>query len=81
MGCTLLPSTNILQLDQGSVVELESMVGEAMDLLVDACLVTPGEGVVVNGNFGIRVRDIVSSPGEHIRRMGRERRNTWGDDR
>ena len=70
MGRTSLPLKNILQLAQGSVVELQTMAGEPMDVLVNAYLIAQGEVVVVNEKFGIRLTDIVS-PSERMRRMSR----------
>ncbi len=70
MGRTRLPLKNILQLAQGSVVELQTMAGEPMDVLVNAYLIAQGEVVVVNERFGIRLTDIVS-PSERMRRLSR----------
>jgi flagellar motor switch protein FliN/FliY len=55
LGRTRIPIKNILQLAQGSVVELEAMAGEPMDVLVNGYLIAQGEVVVVNEKFGIRL--------------------------
>jgi flagellar motor switch protein FliN/FliY len=60
LGRTSLPIRNILQLSQGSVVELEGLAGEPMDVLVNGHLIAHGEVVVVNDKFGIRLTDIVT---------------------
>lgn len=70
LGRTRVPIRNILQLAQGSVVELEAMAGEPMDVLVNGYLIAQGEVVVVNDRFGIRLTDIVT-PSERIRRLTR----------
>ena len=70
LGRTRIPIKNILQLAQGSVVELEALAGEPMDVLVNGCLIAQGEVVVVNDKFGIRLTDIVT-PSERIRRLNR----------
>jgi flagellar motor switch protein FliN/FliY len=70
LGRTRIPIKNILQLAQGSVIELEALAGEPMDVLVNGCLIAQGEVVVVNEKFGIRLTDVVT-PSERIRRMGR----------
>jgi flagellar motor switch protein FliN/FliY len=54
------PIKNILQLAQGSVVELDALAGEPMDVLVNGCLIAQGEVVVVNDKFGIRLTDMVT---------------------
>jgi flagellar motor switch protein FliN/FliY len=64
------PIKNILQLAQGSVVELEALAGEPMDVLVNGYLIAQGEVVVVNDKFGIRLTDIVT-PSERMRRLSR----------
>lgn len=61
---------NLLQLAQGSVVELDGLAGEPMDVLVNGCLIAQGEVVVVNDKFGIRLTDIVT-PAERIRKLNR----------
>ena len=70
LGRTRIPIKQILQLGQGSVVELETMAGEPMDVLVNGFLIAQGEVVVVNDKFGIRLTDIVT-PSERIRRLSR----------
>ena len=70
LGRTRIPIKNILQLAQGSVVELETMAGEPMDVLVNGYLIAQGEVVVVNDKFGIRLTDIVT-PSERMRRLSR----------
>ena len=70
LGRTRIPIKHILQLAQGSVVELEALAGEPMDVLVNGCLIAQGEVVVVNDRFGIRLTDIVT-PSERLRRMNR----------
>jgi flagellar motor switch protein FliN len=70
LGRTRIPIKNILQLAQGSVVELEAMAGEPMDVLVNGFLIAQGEVVVVNEKFGIRLTDIVT-PSERMRRLSR----------
>lgn len=68
LGRKRLPIKNILQLAQGSVVELEALAGEPMDVLVNGYLIAQGEVVVVNDRFGIRLTDIVT-PSERVRRL------------
>jgi flagellar motor switch protein FliN len=70
LGRTRIPIKNILQLAQGSVVELDAMAGEPMDVLVNGYLIAQGEVVVVNDKFGIRLTDIVT-PSERMRRLSR----------
>ena len=70
LGRTRIPIKHILQLAQGSVVELETMAGEPMDVLVNGYLIAQGEVVVVNDKFGIRLTDIVT-PSERLRRLSR----------
>jgi flagellar motor switch protein FliN/FliY len=70
LGRTRIPIKHILQLAQGSVVELEALAGEPMDVLVNGCLIAQGEVVVVNEKFGIRLTDIVT-PSERMRRLNR----------
>ncbi len=71
LGRTRIPIKNILQLAQGSVVELETLAGEPMDVLVNGYLIAQGEVVVVNDKFGIRLTDIVT-PSERMRRLSRQ---------
>ncbi|HEU0199612.1 MAG TPA: flagellar motor switch protein FliN [Burkholderiaceae bacterium] len=68
LGRTKIPIKHILQLAQGSVIELDAMAGEPMDVLVNGCLIAQGEVVVVNEKFGIRLTDIVT-PSERMRRL------------
>jgi flagellar motor switch protein FliN len=70
LGRTRIAIKQILQLAQGSVVELDGLAGEPMDVLVNGCLIAQGEVVVVNDKFGIRLTDIVT-PSERIRRLNR----------
>jgi flagellar motor switch protein FliN/FliY len=70
LGRTRIPIKQILQLAQGSVIELEALAGEPMDVLVNGCLIAQGEVVVVNEKFGIRLTDIVT-PSERMRRVNR----------
>jgi flagellar motor switch protein FliN/FliY len=70
LGRTRIPIKHILQLAQGSVVELEALAGEPMDVLVNGFLIAQGEVVVVNDKFGIRLTDIVT-PSERMRRLSR----------
>ncbi len=71
LGRTRIPIKHILQLAQGSVVELETLAGEPMDVLVNGYLIAQGEVVVVNEKFGIRLTDIVT-PSERMRRLSRQ---------
>ncbi|GGY11061.1 flagellar motor switch protein FliN [Paludibacterium paludis] len=68
LGRTKIAIRNLLQLAQGSVVELDGLAGEPMDVLVNGCLIAQGEVVVVNDRFGIRLTDIIT-PAERIRRL------------
>lgn len=70
LGRTRIPIKHILQLAQGSVVELDGMAGEPMNVLVNGCLIAQGEVVVVNERFGIRLTDIIT-PSERIRKLNR----------
>ena len=70
LGRTRIPIKQVLQLAQGSVVELETLAGEPMDVLVNGYLIAQGEVVVVNDKFGIRLTDIVT-PAERMRRLSR----------
>ena len=70
LGRTRIPIKHILQLAQGSVVELEALAGEPMDVLVNGYLIAQGEVVVVNDKFGIRLTDVVT-PSERLRRVSR----------
>ena len=68
IGRTRIAIRNLLQLNQGSVVELDRLAGEPMDVLVNGTLVAHGEVVVVNDRFGIRLTDVVS-PSERVRKL------------
>ncbi|SCX11992.1 flagellar motor switch protein FliN/FliY [Nitrosomonas eutropha] len=70
LGRTRIAIKNLLQLAQGSVIELDGMAGEPMDVLVNGCLIAQGEVVVVNEKFGIRLTDIIT-PSERIRKLNR----------
>jgi flagellar motor switch protein FliN/FliY len=70
LGRTKVPIKYILQLAQGSVVELDALAGEPMDVLVNGYLIAQGEVVVVNDKFGIRLTDIVT-PSERMRRVSK----------
>jgi len=70
LGRTKIPIKHILQLAQGSVVELDALAGEPMDVLVNGFLIAQGEVVVVNDKFGIRLTDIVT-PSERMRRLSK----------
>jgi len=70
LGRTKMPIKNLLQLAQGSVVELTSMAGEPMDVLINGFLIAQGEVVVVNDRLGIRLTDIIT-PSERLRRINR----------
>jgi flagellar motor switch protein FliN/FliY len=70
LGRTRVPIKQVLSLAQGSVIELDGLAGEPMDVLVNGCLIAQGEVVVVNEKFGIRLTDIVT-PSERIRRLRR----------
>ncbi|MCZ2723299.1 flagellar motor switch protein FliN [Marinomonas sp. 15G1-11] len=68
LGNTEIAIRNLLQLTQGSVVELDRYAGEPLDVLVNGTLIAHGEVVVVNDRYGIRLTDVVS-PSERIRRL------------
>lgn len=68
LGRTRMPIRNLLQLAQGSVVELNELAGEPLDVFVNGCLVAQGEVVVVNDNFGIRLIDIIT-PSERLKKL------------
>lgn len=70
LGRTKLPIKQILELKPGSVVELDSVSGEPIDVLVNGYLIAQGEIVVVNGKFGIRLTDVVT-PSERFKRFGK----------
>jgi flagellar motor switch protein FliN/FliY len=68
IGRTHISIRNLLQLNQGSVVELDRLAGESMDVLVNGTLVAHGEVVVVNEKFGIRLTDVIS-PAERVNKL------------
>ncbi len=68
IGRTRINIRNLLQLNQGSVVELDRLAGEPMDVLVNGTLIAQGEVVVVNERFGIRLTDIVS-PTDRVKQL------------
>jgi flagellar motor switch protein FliN/FliY len=68
IGRTKISIRNLLQLNQGSVVELDRLAGEPMDVLVNGTLIAHGEVVVVNEKFGIRLTDVIS-PAERIKKL------------
>lgn len=69
IGRSTISIRNLLQLNQGSVVELDRLAGEPMDVLVNGHLVAHGEVVVVNEKFGIRLTDVIS-PAERVDKLG-----------
>ncbi len=69
IGRTRINIRNLLQLTQGSVVELDRFAGEPMDVLVNGTLIAHGEVVVVNDKFGIRLTDVIS-PSERVKKLG-----------
>ena len=68
VGRSRVSIRNLLQLNQGSVVELERATGEPLDVYVNGTLIAHGEVVVVNDKFGIRLTDVIS-PAERIRQL------------
>lgn len=68
VGRARVPIRNLLQLNQGSVVELERGAGESLDVFVNGTLIAHGEVVVVNEKFGIRLTDVIS-PSERIKKL------------
>jgi flagellar motor switch protein FliN/FliY len=68
VGHTRISIRNLMQLNQGSVVELDRKAGEPLDVFVNGTLVAHGEVVVVNEKFGIRLTDVIS-PAERIRKL------------
>lgn len=69
VGATEIPIRNLLQLNQGSVIELDRLAGEPLDVLVNGRLIAHGEVVMVNEKFGIRLTDVVSQQ-ERVQRLG-----------
>ncbi|MYL27037.1 MULTISPECIES: flagellar motor switch protein FliN [Halomonadaceae] len=70
VGNTSIPIRNLLQLNQGSVIELDRLAGEPLDVLVNGMLIAHGEVVMVNEKFGIRLTDVIS-PSERIRKLSK----------
>ena len=68
LGRARMSIQDLLNLSPGSVIELDKIAGEALDILINGRLVARGEAVVVNDKFGIRISDIVS-PSERIARL------------
>ena len=68
VGSTEISIRNLLQLNQGSVVELDRLAGEPLDVVVNGTLIAHGEVVVVNEKFGIRLTDVIS-PSERIKKL------------
>jgi len=69
VGNTEISIRNLLQLNQGSVIELDRLAGEPLDVLVNGTLIAHGEVVVVNEKFGIRLTDVISQS-ERIKKLG-----------
>ncbi len=68
IGRTEIPIHSLLQLNQGSVVELDRLAGEPMDVLINGTLIAHGEVVVINEKFGIRLTDVIS-PSERVKKL------------
>lgn len=68
VGSTSISIRNLLQLNKGSVIELDRLAGEPLDVLVNGTLIAHGEVVVVNDKFGIRMTDVIS-PSERIKKL------------
>ena len=68
VGRTQISIRNLLQLNQGSVVELDRIAGESLDVMVNGTLIAHGEVVVVNDKFGIRLTDVISQT-ERIKKL------------
>ena len=69
LGRTKMIISDLLQLGQGSVIELSKLAGEPLEILVNQRLVARGEVVVVNDKFGIRLTDVIS-PAERVKQLG-----------
>jgi flagellar motor switch protein FliN len=69
VGSTAITIRNLLQLNQGSVIELDRLAGEPLNVLVNGTLIAHGEVVVVNEKFGIRMTDVISLT-ERIKKLG-----------
>lgn len=70
IGRTRITIKNLLQLSQGSVVELDGLAGQPLDVLINGYLIAQGEVVVVNDKYGIRLTDIVT-PSERMQKLSR----------
>ena len=70
LGRTKVPIKYILQLAQGSIVELDALAGEPMDVLVNGYLIAQGEVVVVDDKYGIRITEIIT-PSERVQKLNR----------
>lgn len=70
LGRTKITIKNLVQLTQGSVIELNGLAGEPLDVLINGCLIAHGEVVVVNDKFGIRLIDI-ANPAERLQRINK----------
>lgn len=68
VGRTQIPIRNLLQLTQGSVVELDRLAGEPLDVMVNGTMIAHGEVVVINEKYGIRLTDVMS-PHERIQKL------------
>jgi len=69
VGRTKISIRNLLQLNQGSIVELDRLAGEPLDVLVNGTLVAHGEVVVINEKYGIRLTDVISTA-ERVKKLG-----------
>ncbi len=70
LGRTKMPVSDLLNLTQGSVIELNKLAGEPMEVLVNDKLIARGEAVVVNEKFGVRLTDIIS-PSERVEQLNK----------
>ena len=70
LGRTKMTIKELLRLSQGSVVALEGLAGEPLDILINGYLIAQGEVVVVNDKYGVRITDIIT-PSERMRRLSR----------
>jgi flagellar motor switch protein FliN/FliY len=69
LGRTKMLINDLLQLGQGSVIELTKLAGEPLEILINQKLIARGEAVVVNEKFGVRITDIIS-PMERVKQLG-----------
>jgi flagellar motor switch protein FliN/FliY len=69
VGNTQISIRDLLQLSQGSVIELDRLAGEPLDVLVNGTLIAHGEVVVINDKYGLRMTDVIS-PSERIKKLG-----------